>query len=113
MFGRVAPAMRTFIKQYEGKVTKPTACFTTSGLRRNYALEFKAMLESLGYKVIALVSISNLNTDRDAIEHFVPSSSRTARTFFTSCPGPILIRKPVYPSLTKLLSFVNYLLRCA
>ena len=69
--GRVTPAMRSFIKQYRNKVTKPTACFTTSGLRKDYALKFKAMLESLGYKVIAYASISNFNRDKSAIDHFI------------------------------------------
>ncbi len=69
--GRITPAMRSFIRQYRDKVTKPTACFTTSGLRRNYALKFKEILESLGYKVIAYVSISNFNRDRSTIDYFV------------------------------------------
>ncbi|RLG81354.1 MAG: hypothetical protein DRO13_01440 [Thermoprotei archaeon] len=69
--GRITPAMRSFIRRYKDKITKPIACFTTSGLRRDYALKFKAMLESLGYKVIDCVSISNFNRDRRDIDHFV------------------------------------------
>jgi len=69
--GRVTPAIRSFVWKYKDKITKPTACFTTSSLRRNYALKFKAMLESLGYKVIAYISISNFNRDRNAIDHFI------------------------------------------
>ncbi|RLG84751.1 MAG: hypothetical protein DRO40_00195 [Thermoprotei archaeon] len=69
--GRVAPAMNSFVRRYKDKISKPIACFTTSGLKRDYALKFKSLLESLGYKVIAYVSISDFNRDRSNIDHFV------------------------------------------
>jgi len=69
--GRIAPAMRSFIRRYKGKVTKPVACFATSGLRRDYASMFKVVLESLGYRVIACMSISDFTKDRSAVDHFV------------------------------------------
>ena len=79
-FETVAPAMRSFIRLYKGKVTKPTACFTTSNLRKDYALKFKVMLESLGYKVIAYVSVTDPAMDRGAIDDFINKVINYLRT---------------------------------
>ena len=79
-FETVAPAMRSFIKQYKGKVTRPIACFTTANLRKDYALKFKVMLESLGYRVIAYVSISDFTKDRSTVDDFISKVVEYLRT---------------------------------
>ena len=70
-YDKVVPAIRTFIMRYRDKLPKDTACFTTSTLRRDYASGFKKLLESLGYRVVASVSIYNPDKDRGFIDRLV------------------------------------------
>ena len=70
-YDKVVPAIRTFITRYRDKLPKDVACFTTSTLRRDYASGFKKLLESLGYRVIASVSIYNPDKDRGFIDRLV------------------------------------------
>ena len=69
-YNRVAPAIKTFIKKYAGKIGAPIACFTTSKLNINYSDEFRKQLEGLGYKVMVNKTVV-IGSEESAIKELV------------------------------------------
>lgn len=69
-YNRVAPAIKTFIKRYAGKIEAPIACFTTSKLNINYSANFKKQLETLGYRVIANKTVV-IESEESAIKELI------------------------------------------
>ena len=69
-FGTVAPAIKTFIRKFKGKIRKPVACFTTANIRSDYSLKFKRVMESMGYRVFLHETITDPDADNELISRF-------------------------------------------
>ncbi len=70
-FGTVTPAIKSFIRTFKGKISKPVACFTTANIRSDYSLKFKEVLESMGYRVVLHETITDPEIEGELINEFV------------------------------------------
>jgi len=69
-FGTVAPAIKSFVRKFKGKIRKPVACFTTANIRSDYSFKFKKVMELMGYRVFLHETITDPDADDELISRF-------------------------------------------
>lgn len=75
--GSISPPIRTFIMDNVSSMKNPIACFVTSRRRKNYSIKLRNFLTSLGYNVIADITVVDSKVDSESIVKFVKEIAKS------------------------------------